>query len=308
MEVSYIDKLHLLTNLKLNGINDAKVECIAKSYEKMKLYILDDITELVDVLKDAKELKSTFPVYIIKDDQQLNYVKAWSDMHKPNSKVATYAILHVIHRSYLTYAFYYNKGIKQYILKNKTLITSLIRIVLSSIIASLRSAYIALSKDDLQQVKILVACFVVHCLLGIKDKSALLSLLKIVGVGSLQSLTTLFIYGKLVQYLEQQPSLIHVLANLLKWNKMAANALALQVTKLLGNTLSFILLTCDTHKLADSDAILAYKFASLYYFYSIGIIYQECNISKLNRLTDHAANALFKELTTVSKLAHFGKC
>jgi len=143
MEVSYIDKIHLLSNMKLDNIDDPRVECIARSYEKLKLYILDDITELAEVLKDAKELKQIFPVYVLKNDSHIHYIKSWSDMQKPRSRNATRAMVYAIHRSYLTYAFYYNKGIRQYILKNETLIRSLIKIVLSSIMISLKNAYIA---------------------------------------------------------------------------------------------------------------------------------------------------------------------
>jgi len=306
MEIKTIKTSHIRAMLNLYDVDDPLVRCIVDSYPEINIVFLDHLVELESLIKDLQH--NSFTVFIVNREP---YARYFTDIDDKDTftRTATNLLALLIKRSFLVYAFYFNKGIRQYLLRNKEFVTAVVNTLLYLILVASKKSYIAINKDLLREIRILVIVYVLYCIFGIKSKTDVLSQLnKIVNISLMDKAKVLLFYDYLAKKISSSKSLIHIIGDLQKWNKMAIETMLINISRYLGPTLSDLLLNCNANLFDDNQLIFSLKIAQLHFYYESGVIHKECNVASLNRITKHEFSKIFTNLRKVSKMAHYGRC
>ena len=308
MEIYEANKIHLKGLFSIYNIQDEKANCVLNSYKNIHICVIEKPYELVELVDKQKDAKNTFYVYVFKNEPIYKYMQQFFDNETPSSHIATDTFYRALMRSYYFYLVYFNKGIRSYVLKHDEFLKSIVYSLLSLILVCAKRSYIAIDKQALREIKMIVSIFVLYCLLGVQSKSQIMSILNKLEFDMFDKVKILVFYNYFAEKLEQNKSLVHIIGELQKWNKLACNTMIIQITRYLGSTLTDILLTCNLKDIGDPLVTTAYKLSLLYFYYNSGQIHKEVNLPALNRITDFAFGKMFKVIQLPIKKAHFGKC
>jgi len=302
MEVFSLNKFSAQAQLNVHNISDPRTKCVFEHYRELEVIILNDFHELQKVLDIVPERKDTFPIFVFSHEKY--YQKVVKDIQKPesiNKRSVAEALVFLINRSFLFLAFYFNKGIRTYLLNNLDFVRALVKTIITLIFVNCKRSFIKLSLEDMKTVSLITILFVFRHILGIQSDSQISALLKQLQIDF--DVTTFNRLKSYVQSSHKYKSLIHLIAELQGWNKFAIESLLLNISRILGPELSYLFFTV----LNVEDPVLefAFKMAYTYDLYKSGRIQ---NVSILNRITKLEFSRFIKQLEKVSKMLHFGYC
>jgi hypothetical protein len=308
MDIYELDKIHLKAMISSYNIEvPEKIQCVIDSYN-LKLAVLhesqleDELKSLVD---EARVRKDTMIVFVVNNEPMLKHALQFVE-DRAVSASATQTMVYIIARSYYFYAFYFNKGMRSYALGNTEFIRAIVTTLITLIAVSARKSYIALRPEDMSDIKIICTIFALYCILGLKSKSEILKALSHLELGAFNKLRVLLFYNHFTKLSKGSKSIAHILGELQNWNKVAQDTLIINITRILGPTLTKILMTCDSFQ--DELITFAWKMSNLYFYYKIGIIHKEANVASLNKLTQFEFSRILKNLEKFTRMIHFGRC
>jgi len=308
MDIYSINKIHVKGLFSIYDIQTEKSNCILNAYKDIKVCVLEKPYELIDVLKLQKESKTCFHIYVFKHEPIVRYIQQFFNDETPNSRIAAISLHNVLMRSYYFYVVYFNKGIRSYMLNNDEFIRSFTQTLLSLILKCAKKSYISLNHQNISEIKLIVTIFVLYCILGVQSKSQVLSMLSKLQLDAFEKVKAVVFYNYFSEKLEQGKSLIHILGDLQKWNKLAQNTLLIHISRYLGSTLTDLFVTCSVKDIGDNLVSFAYKLSQFYFYYESGELARTANLVSLNRITDFAFGKLLKMIQLPIKKAYFGRC
>jgi len=308
MEMYNIDKLHLKAMISSYNIDiPDKVQCILDTYN-LKLVVLHEPQledELKSLIEETRNRKDTFMIFVIDNEPMLKHALQFTE-EKGVSATATQTMVYLIARSYYFYAFYFNKGMRAYALNNTEFIRAIVSTLITLVAVSARKSYIALRPEDMSDIKIICTIFALYCILGLHKKSEVLKALNHLDIGVFNKFRVLIFYNHFIKHSKSSKSLAHILGEIQGWNKVAQDTLIINITRILGPTLTRILVTCDAFE--DELITYAWKLSNLYFYYKIGMIHKEANVGSLNKLTQFEFAKILKNLDKFTKMIHYGRC